>query len=122
MTEVKIKKEEVKRPKTQKDDCLAVIKTGGKQYLVEVGKSYNFEKLPGKEGDSVTFEDVLLLIEGEDIKIGKPRVEGSRVTAKIASQFQDKKVDVFKYKKRKRYRKSYGHRQELTKVEILEIK
>ena len=66
MTEVKIKKEEVKRPKTQKDDCLAVIKTGGKQYLVEVGKSYNFEKLPGKEGDSVTFEDVLLLIEGEE--------------------------------------------------------
>ncbi|MDD3480611.1 MAG: 50S ribosomal protein L21 [Patescibacteria group bacterium] len=96
------------------------MKTGGKQYLVEEGRYYNFEKLPEEEGKTVTFTEVLLTIDGKTVKIGKPIVE-AKVTGKVLSQFKDDKVKVFKYKKRKRYRKTYGHRQPLTKVEIVKI-
>lgn len=98
----------------------AVIKTGGKQYLVEEGRYYNFEKLPEEEGKTVTFSNVLLTIDGANVKIGKPKVD-VEVTGKVLSQFKDDTIKVFKYKKRKRYRKTYGHRQSMTKVEITKI-
>lgn len=99
----------------------AVIKTGGKQYLVEVGRYYEFEKLEGEEGTKVDFAEVLLVVDGDNVKVGKPLVEGAKVSGKILSQFKHDTVRVFKYKKRKRTRKTYGHRQPLTKVEITSI-
>jgi large subunit ribosomal protein L21 len=103
-------------------DKFAVIKTGGKQYIVEVGRFYEFEKLPGDEGAVINFEDVLMVVDGDNVQIGKPRVEGVKVSGKVLSQFKHETVRVFKYKKRKRTRKTYGHRQPLTKVEITAIK
>ncbi len=116
---------EVKKKPTQKSTAkntrkFAVIKTGGKQYLVTEGRFYNFEKLPIEEGKTVVFDEVLLTVDGEKVQIGKPKVD-VKVTGKVLSQFKDKKVNVFKYKKRKRYRKTYGHRQLQTKVEITKI-
>lgn len=99
----------------------AIIKTGGKQYLVEAGRYYEFEKLEGEEGTKVEFAEVLLVADGDNVKVGKPFVEGAKVTGKILSQFKHETVRVFKYKKRKRTRKTYGHRQPLTKVEITSI-
>lgn len=114
-------KAEAKNPASKKSEKFAVIKTGGKQYLVEEGRYYNFEKLPEEEGKPVTFSEVLLVANGSSIKLGKPMVKDAKVTGKVLSQFKDKKVKVLKYKKRKRYRKTYGHRQQLTKVEITKI-
>lgn len=110
------------KPASKDSGKFAVIKTGGKQYIVEPGRFYNFEKLVGEEGATVTFDEVLLVAEGDNVQIGRPQVEGAKVTGKILSQFKDEKVRVFKYKKRKRTRKTYGHRQPLTKVEITSIK
>lgn len=115
------KKAAVKKSETKNSELLAVIKTGGKQYLVEPGKTYDFEKLDAKVGETVTFDEVYLVIDGSDVKIGKPKLT-SKVSGKIVEQFKDEKVNVFKYKKRKRIRKTYGHRQPLTKVEITAIK
>jgi len=98
-----------------------VIKTGGKQYVVFEGKSYDFEKLPTEEGKEVIFEEVLLVVNGSDFKIGEPKVAGAKVTGKVVSQFRDKKITVLKYKSKKRYRKTQGHRQSMTKVEITKI-
>jgi large subunit ribosomal protein L21 len=122
MTEEKKKIKVSPKPKEKDPLVFAVIKTGGKQYIVETGKFYDFEKLPGAEGEKIEFDDVMLVSSGDEVKVGKPKIEGAKVTGKVLSQFQDEKVDVFKFKKRKRYRKSYGHRQELTKVEIIDIK
>lgn len=105
----------------KKVDRFAVIKTGGKQCLVEEGKYYNFEKIAGEEGKAVNFEEVLLVVNGSNIKIGKPTVKDAKVSGKILSQLKDDKVKVFKFKKRKDYRRTHGHRQELTKVEITKI-
>lgn len=110
------------KPVSKDSGKFSVIKTGGKQYIVEVGRFYNFEKLVGDEGAPVSFDEVLLVAEGDNIQVGHPHVEGAKVTGKILSQFKDEKVRVFKYKKRKRTRKTYGHRQPLTKVEITSIK
>jgi large subunit ribosomal protein L21 len=122
-TPAKVAKASVKDTETKKvSDKFAVIKTGGKQYVVEAGRFYNFEKLEGEEGSKIDFKDIFLVAEGDDIKVGKPIVEGAKVSGKILSQFKDDTVRVFKYKKRKRTRSTYGHRQPLTKVEITEIK
>lgn len=104
----------------KKAELLAVIKTGGKQYLVEPGRNYDFEKIEGEVGSSVVFDEVYLLMDGESVQVGKPKLS-IKVTGKIVEQFKDDKVKVFKYKKRKRIRKTYGHRQPLTKVEITKI-
>lgn len=113
------KKEAVKTP-AKKAEVLAVIKTGGKQYLVESGKWYNFEKIDAEEGKTVTFDEVLLYVDGDNVKVGKPTLD-MKVTGKVLEQFKDKKVKVLKYKKRKRIRINTGHRQNLTKVEITKI-
>ncbi len=98
----------------------AVIRTGGKQYKVEEGDTLRVEKLEALKGDSVTFDDVLL-IGGEDYAVGSPTVKGAQVSASVVRQLRDKKIIVFKMKRRKRYRRTQGHRQYLTEVLITKI-
>ena len=99
----------------------AVIKTGGKQYVVEKGQNLDIEKLQGQEGDTVQFTDVLLVYNDKDAHIGDPVVKNAQVSGKITSQFKDKKVIILKFKRRKRYSKKQGHRQPKTRVEITDI-
>jgi large subunit ribosomal protein L21 len=98
----------------------AVIKTGGKQYKVSEGEFLKVEKLDGNIGDSIEFAEVLM-VGGEKVAIGAPLVAGASVTAKIAAQGKDKKVLVFKSKRRKDSRKLRGHRQERTVLKIEKI-
>lgn len=100
---------------------LAVIKTGGKQYLVTPGQKIKIEKLDKKEGDEVIFDRVLLLEKQKKLEIGNPFVEGAKVIGKITKQGKGKKVIVFKMKVKTRYRKKKGHRQSFTEVEISKI-
>ncbi len=99
----------------------AIIKTGGKQYKVSEGDSVYIEKLNAAEGDSVTFETVLSVVDGDTVKIGTPTVEGAKVTAKVEKNGKDKKIRVFKYKAKSNYRRRMGHRQPFTKVVIEKI-
>lgn len=98
----------------------AVIKTGGKQYRVSTGDKLRVEKLPGNVGDAVTFDQVLL-VGGDALKLGKPLVGGAKVEAKITAQGLGKKLVVFKFRRRKNYRRKNGHRQPYTALEILNI-
>lgn len=99
----------------------AVIKTGGKQYIVEPGKKLKIEKIEAKEGSEITFSDVLLLEKQNKVEIGNPTVEGARVTAKVLKQGKGEKITIYKYKPKKRYHKKMGHRQLFTEVEIAKI-
>jgi large subunit ribosomal protein L21 len=99
----------------------AVFKTGGKQYRAGKGDTVKIEKLEAAEGDSVEFDEVLLVGEGDNVKIGAPLVAGSKVKAKVLIQAKDKKVDVIKFKRRQNYRRTHGHRQHFTLVEITGI-
>ena len=99
----------------------AVIKTGGKQYRVSQGDTLKVEKLDAGEGDSVEFDQVLMVGEGEDVKIGTPYLDGSRVTAKVKAYGRSKKVDIIKFRRRKHHMKRMGHRQDFTEVEITGI-
>ena len=101
----------------------AVIETGGKQYLVQPGQTLKVEKLKdAKEGGIVSFDKILLLIEGEEIKLGKPYVEGAKVSAEVKKEGRAKKVTVLRYKRKTRSRKKKGHRQPFTEVIIRDIK
>jgi len=100
---------------------LAIIKTGGKQYKVAPGQKIEIEKLAGKEGDQVVFDDVLLTVNGDQVRVGKPGLK-AKVTGKILKQDRADKVIVFKYKAKKRYQVKRGHRQPLSLVEIEAIK
>jgi large subunit ribosomal protein L21 len=93
----------------------AVIKTGGKQYRVSEGDRLRIEKLPGDTGSSVTFDEVLML-GGDKVAVGKPLVAGAKVTAKIVNQDRAKKVVIFKFRRRKNYRRKRGHRQPFTEI------
>ena len=97
---------------------LAVFKTGGKQYSVKAGQILKVEKLEGKKGDSISFKDVLAVSESSQNTIGSPLVEGAVVEAKILDQIRDKKIIVFKKRKRQNYRSTQGHRQYLTVLKI----
>ena len=99
----------------------AVIKTGGKQYRVAAGDKIRIEKLPGNVGDTVSFGDVLLVGEGENIKVGAPTVAGAKVEAKITAQDRAKKITMFKFRRRKNYHRKIGHRQPFTAVEITSV-
>jgi large subunit ribosomal protein L21 len=99
----------------------AVIKTGGKQYRVSEGQRLRVEKLAGNPGDSVTFDEVLLL-GGDSPKIGQPVVKGASVTGKITLQDRADKIIVFKFRRRKNYRRKNGHRQPFSDVLITGIK
>lgn len=96
----------------------AIVATGGKQYKVQEGDVLRVEKLTGVVGDEVAFDQVLLVGAGEDVRIGQPVVEGAQVKGTIIEQGKNKKVLVFKYKRRKRYRRKQGHRQPFTAVKI----
>lgn len=100
---------------------IAVIKTGGKQYLVQPGDKIKVEKLEAEEGKEVTFDEVLLLDKNKKVEIGSPLVEGAKVTAKVLNHGKGKKLIIFKYKPKKRYKRKIGHRQIFTEVEILKI-
>ncbi len=100
---------------------LAVIRTGGKQYLVTPGDKIKIEKLDVKEGKEITFSDVLLLEKNKKLEIGTPKVKGTKVIAKVLRQGKAKKVIIFKYKAKKRYKVKKGHRQPFTEVEITKI-
>ena len=99
----------------------AIVRTGGKQYQVACGDRLRVEKLEGNVGDHVDLTDVLLVADGEDVKVGQPVLEGAKVVAKIAEQGRAKKVLVFKKKRRKGYRVKRGHRQFYTALKIEEI-
>lgn len=99
----------------------AVVHTGGKQYKMAEGDVFRVEKLPGEVGDTVDFDQVLLLSDGENLTIGQPRVENARVRGHIVEQDRAKKILVFKYKRRKRFRRKQGHRQYYTAVKIDKI-
>ncbi len=99
----------------------AVIKTGGKQYRVAQGDRLRVEKLAGNVGDSVTLGEVLLVGSGEGIKIGMPVVSGAKVEAKIIAQDRGEKIIIFKFRRRKNYRRKTGHRQPFTALEVTAI-
>lgn len=95
----------------------AVIKTGGKQYRVSEGQSLRVEKVAGQPGDKVIFDQVLML-GGDEPKVGKPTVGGAKVEATILAQDRAKKIIVFKFRRRKNYRRKQGHRQPYTELQI----
>lgn len=99
----------------------AVIKTGGKQYRVSQGDRLRVEKLAGNVGDSVTLHEVLLVGAGDGVKVGAPLVSGAKVEAKIVAQDRSPKVIIFKFRRRKNYRRKTGHRQPFTALEVTSI-
>ncbi len=99
----------------------AVVRTGGKQYRVEEGSAVKVERLPGEVGDVIELGDVLLMDAGDGLAIGAPTVSGARVMGTIAEQGRSKKIIVFRYKAKTRYRKKTGHRQHFTKVLVDDI-
>ena len=99
----------------------AVFKTGGKQYRASEGDRLRVEKLEAEVGDNVEFDQILLVGEGSDIKIGAPTVKGGKVAAKVTAQGRGRKIDVVKFKRRKNYKRQHGHRQHYTEVEITSI-
>lgn len=98
----------------------AIIETGGKQYKVAVGESLSIEKLPGdhKEGDTITFDKVLLIDDGSDTKVGTPYIDGAKIEATFEEAGKGKKITVRKFKAKSRYTRTYGHRQPFTKVKM----
>ena len=96
----------------------AVVATGGKQYKVQEGEILRVEKLTGEIGAPVSFDQVLMLSDGETVQLGRPVLEGVQVKGHIVEQGKSKKILVFKYKRRKRYRRKQGHRQLFTAVKI----
>jgi large subunit ribosomal protein L21 len=100
---------------------LAVIQTGGKQYVVAPGQKVKVEKLDKKEGDEAIFDKVLLMEKSNHVEIGTPFIDGAKVTGKVIKQGKADKVIIFKYKAKKRTRSKAGHRQTFTEVEIKSI-
>lgn len=99
----------------------AIIKTGGKQYRISEGDILDVEKLNIEPGASATFEEVLSVGDGDSLKIGSPLVEGAKVTAEVIDQRKGVKVIAYKYRRRKGYQRTVGHRQKLTRVKITSI-
>jgi len=99
----------------------AIIRSGGKQYRVSPGETIAVEKLDAASGDKVTFSDVIFLANGDTITTGNPVVAGANVTGEVIEQFKDKKVVAYKYKRRKGYHRTVGHRRQLTRVKIESI-
>ncbi|MEW5907676.1 MAG: 50S ribosomal protein L21 [Patescibacteria group bacterium] len=101
---------------------IAVIQTGGKQYLVKQGDKIKIEKIKAVKNGDIVFDKVLLVVNGENIRIGTPFVEGAKVEAKVEEEGRAKKVIILKYKPKTRYRVKRGHRQRYIKIKILDIK
>lgn len=100
---------------------LAVILTGGKQYLVSPGQKIKVEKLAKKESEEVVFDKILLIEKSRKVEIGTPYVDGAKVTAKVLGEGKNRKVIAFRYGAKKRLRRKKGHRQQFTEVEIKTI-
>ncbi|MBW1713228.1 MAG: 50S ribosomal protein L21 [Deltaproteobacteria bacterium] len=100
----------------------AVVETGGKQYKVTVGQQLEVERLQGEVGSQVVLDKVLMVGGGQEVKIGRPMVDGVQVVGQIVAQGKARKIVVFKKKRRKGYRLTRGHRQLMTRLKILEIK
>lgn len=100
----------------------AVIRTGNKQYRVSEGDILDIEKLDVEPGSETIFQEVLLVGEGEKLTFGTPLVDGAKVTAEVVDQHKGEKVIAFKYKRRKGYHRTVGHRRQLTRVKIKSIK
>jgi large subunit ribosomal protein L21 len=99
----------------------AVITTGGKQYKVIKDQTLSVEKLPNKEGSSLTFDKVLMVGVDEKVAIGQPYVKGAKVTAELLEQTKAKKITVIKFKNKTRYKRKQGHRQQQSKIKITAI-
>ncbi len=99
----------------------AVIVSGGKQHRVAEGETLKLEKIDAATGDTVEFDQVLMVGGGDDVRIGRPYVEGGKVTAEVVSQGRHDKVRIVKFNRRKHYRKETGHRQWFTEVKITGI-
>jgi large subunit ribosomal protein L21 len=100
----------------------AVVETGGKQYRVTVGQTIDVERLPAVQGERVTLEQVLMVVDGEEIKVGRPTVEGASVSATVVKHDLARKVVIFRYRPKQRYRVKKGHRQRFTRLRIEDIK
>lgn len=100
---------------------IAVIETGGKQYLVSEGQKIQVEKLQHKAGDKFDFDKVLLLADGDKIEIGKPYLVGKKISAELLEEKRLPKITIFKYHSKTRYRRKKGHRQTVAMVKILKI-
>lgn len=96
----------------------AIVDTGGKQYKIREGEILRIEKIPGEIGSQVSFDRILMFSDGENVRIGRPLLDGVAVKGHIVEQGKAKKIIVFKYKRRKRYRRKLGHRQLYTAVKI----
>lgn len=99
----------------------AIIRTGGKQYQVAAGDTLRVEKLQGNVGDTIELSDILMVVDGENVKIGRPVLDQAKVVARIAEQGRARKVIVFKKKRRQGYRVKRGHRQQYTALTIEQI-
>ncbi len=100
---------------------IAIIKTGGKQYIVSEGQKLKIEKINQNEGEEFKFDEILLFANGKEIKVGQPLISGIKVQAKVLKQGKGEKKIVFRYKNKTRYKKKKGHRQPFTEIEILKI-
>jgi large subunit ribosomal protein L21 len=96
----------------------AIVECGGRQYRAEEGHSFTVEKLPYEVGDQINLDKVLLVAEGSKVTVGQPQVAGAQVRATVVDQYRGKKILVWKYKPRKRYRRRQGHRQAYTRLRI----
>ena len=99
----------------------AVLKCGGKQIKVAKGDTVSVERLSAEQGEKVTLDNVLMLVDGDNVTVGAPVVDGATVTASVVEQKRDKKVIIFKKKRRQGYRRTKGHRQYLTVLKIEEV-
>ena len=99
----------------------AVFRTGGKQFRAEPGKTLRIPTLHVDAGDAITFDDVLLASDGENVQVGAPTVDGAKVKAEVIRHGRDRKIIVFKRKRRKGYRRKQGHRQGFTEIRVDEI-
>ena len=108
-------------PRHKGGNMYAVVKTGGKQYRVSAGEKLRIEQIPAEVGQEIVLDQVLVVADGDALKMGTPLVAGATVKAKVLKQGRGDKVHIFKMRRRKHYRKSQGHRQNYTEIEILGI-
>jgi large subunit ribosomal protein L21 len=99
----------------------AVVKTGGKQYRVSAGEKLRIEQIPAEVGQEIVLDQVLAVADGDNVRMGTPLVSGAKVSAKVLAHGRGDKVHIFKMRRRKHYRKSQGHRQNYTEIQILDI-
>ena len=99
----------------------AVIKSGGKQYKVETGDKLKVEKIDAEAGKDINIDDVLMLVDGENVTVGTPLIQGAKVSAKVESHGRGPKIKIIKFRRRKHHRKQMGHRQAYTELSITKI-